>query len=242
MPGGVNAPFGGSPDALWGLVVTVPTAHGGACFDHASFGLRPFEAAIGSEIFRGWERSIAQREAGGGKKCRNRAFARCAACIALALLGLWSAPTVLAHAAQDSLTAMLAGAASAVPVDDTGTMVLDPSLALQWAPHRSQSGSTIVSASTQVNVQLNLANWQGRHARIYMVLTRGSGATVRASWTSGGRLLPGALLSGERALVYAGAITTPTLRDVLLIQLEADSRRLVQPQALSFAFEIEVNP
>lgn len=73
-----------------------------------------------------------------------------------------------------------------------------------------------------------------------MTLPRGAGPAVRASWQTGGTLLAGSLLSGERALVYAGPIAAPVLRDLLDITLEADGNRLQQPETLSFGFEFEV--
>jgi hypothetical protein len=127
-------------------------------------------------------------------------------------------------------------------VDDSGTVVLDPVLQMQWQPAGRSASSPLVSASTRVSVQLNLLPWVGRNGRIYMTLPRASGPTVRATWQTGGTLLPGELLSGERALVYAGAINGPLLRDIIDIKLEADGARLSGSEALTFGFEIEVDP
>ena len=148
------------------------------------------------------------------------------------LTALLAAIAVLPSAAAD------AQSAGAYRVDDSGTVVVEPVLPMQWRP----GGSSIVSASTRVNVQLNLAPWNGRSGRIYMTLPRGAGPTVRATWQTGGVMLPGTLLSGERALVYSGPIASALLRDLIDIRLEADSMRLLQPQALAFGFEIEVDP
>jgi hypothetical protein len=74
-----------------------------------------------------------------------------------------------------------------------------------------------------------------------MLLPRTPGPTIRASWQTGGTLLPGVVLSGERALVYAGAISTSQMRDILDLKLEVDGTRLSGAQALAFAFEIEVD-
>ncbi len=73
-----------------------------------------------------------------------------------------------------------------------------------------------------------------------MTLPRTAGPTVRAAWQTGGMLLPGSLISGDRALVYAGPVNTPLMRDLIDINLVADGVRLVQPEALAFGFEIEV--
>lgn len=127
-------------------------------------------------------------------------------------------------------------------VDDSGTVVLDPFLEMEWRPDGTAGGSSIVSGSTRVSVQLNLASFVGRTGRIYMTLPRTSGPTVRASWRTGGGLLPGSLISGERALVYAGPIGSAILRDIIDLKLEVDSARLAAPESLSFGFEIELAP
>lgn len=127
-------------------------------------------------------------------------------------------------------------------VDDSGTVVLDPFLEMQWQPAGPAAGSSIVSASTRVSIQLNLALWVGQAGRIYMTLPRSSGPTVRASWRTGGGLLAGSLISGERTLVYSGPIGSAILRDIIDLKLEVDSTRLTNPETLSFGFEIELIP
>jgi hypothetical protein len=142
--------------------------------------------------------------------------------------------------AQEAAPAMTDS--SAFRVDDTGTVVLDPVLEMLWQPSsQPRADASLVSASTRVSVQLNVAGWEGRSGRIYMSLPRTSGPSVRATWKTGGALIPGTLLSGQRSLVYAGPIARPILRDLIEIKLEADGSRLVQPEALSFGFEIEVD-
>lgn len=159
-----------------------------------------------------------------------------------------------AVALATSLCAASVGPASAQPapatepgtqtfrVDDSGTVVLDPFLEMQWQPTGPAGGSSIVSASTRVSIQLNLAPWIGRAGRIYMTLPRSSGPTVRASWRTGGGLLAGSLISGERTLVYSGPIGSAILRDIIDLKLEVDSTRLAGPESLSFGFEIELAP
>jgi hypothetical protein len=126
-------------------------------------------------------------------------------------------------------------------VDDSGTVVLDPVLEMQWQPPGASGSTSLVSASTRVSIQLNLAAWVGRTGRIYMTLPRSPGPTVRATWRTGGTLLPGTVLSGDRTLVYAGPVTSPVMRDLIDIALEADGARLSQPEALAFGFEIELD-
>lgn len=126
-------------------------------------------------------------------------------------------------------------------VDDSGTVVVDPVLEMQWQPPGRTGTTSLVSASTRVSVQLNLASWVGRSGRIYMTLPRSAGPTVRATWSTGGTLLSGTLVSGDRALVYAGPVSSPLLRDLIDIEMEADGARLAQPEALAFGFEIEID-
>jgi len=126
-------------------------------------------------------------------------------------------------------------------VDDSGTVVLDPVLEMQWQPPGATGSTSLVSASTRVSIQLNLASWVGRTGRIYMTLPRSPGPTVRATWRTGGTLLPGTVISGDRTLVYAGPVTSPVMRDLIDIALEADGARLSQPEALAFGFEIELD-
>lgn len=126
-------------------------------------------------------------------------------------------------------------------VDDSGTVVLDPVLEMQWQPPGRSGSTSLVSASTRVSIQLNLASWVGRSGRIYMTLPRTPGPTVRATWRTGGTLLPGSVLSGDRTLVYAGTVTGPVIRDLIDIALEADGTRLSRPEALAFGFEIELD-
>jgi hypothetical protein len=141
--------------------------------------------------------------------------------------------------AQESPTSTPSG--QVFRVDDSGTVVVDPVLEMQWQPPGRTGTTSLVSASTRVSVQLNLASWVGRSGRIYMTLPRTAGPTVRATWTTGGTLLSGTLISGDRALVYAGPVSSPLLRDLIDIELEADGARLAQPEALAFGFEIEID-
>lgn len=155
-------------------------------------------------------------------------------CVALWCVAAGFLPPALA---QDQLPA----SGRVFRVDDTGTVVLDPVLQMQWQPPGRSGSTSLVSASTRVSVQLNLVAWVGRAGRIYMTLPRAPGPTVRATWKTGGTLLPGTLLSGDRALVYAGPVTGPVMRDLIEIALEADGARLTQPEALAFGFEIELD-
>ena len=147
----------------------------------------------------------------------------------------------LAGPASAQVAASASPASRTFRVDDTGTFVLDPYLQMQWQPFGRGGATNIVSANTKVSVQLNLSPWLGQAGRIYMTLPRTSGPTVRASWTTGGVLLPGTVVSGDRSLVYQGPITAVSMRDVMAIKLEADGSRLGDAEALAFGFEIEID-
>ncbi len=157
----------------------------------------------------------------------------------LALIGGAIMGLTVPTKAQDNPTAMTSG--QIFRVDDSGTVVVDPIVEMQWQPPGRTGTTSLVSASTRVSVQLNLGAWVGNSGRIYMTLPRSAGPTVRATWRTGGTLLPGSLVSGDRTLVYAGPVSTPLLRDLIDIELEADGARLAQPEALAFGFEIEID-
>jgi len=56
-----------------------------------------------------------------------------------------------------------------------------------------------------------------------------------------GRLLPGAVRSGERTLVHAGLIDADTLEDTLRLSIQADGRDLARGEQLAFSFEIDLD-
>ena len=154
----------------------------------------------------------------------------------VAMYALWST------AGQSQETKPGATGVQTFKVDDSGTVVFDPVVSMQWQPSGPARGSQIASATTRVSVQLNLAEWVGSSGRIYMSLPQTSGPIVRATWQTGGTLLGGSMISGQRALVFAGSIASPGMRDLFDIRLEVDGSKLFQPEALAFGFEIEVNP
>lgn len=133
--------------------------------------------------------------------------------------------------------------AAAVRIDETGTVVSDPVVNMKWrTPSAGRVMDNTVEATLRVDVRLNLAPWINQQSRIYMVLAPVNSDRVRARWTTQGRLLPGTLTSGERALVYQGPAAPATLVESLLLTLETDGQRLTQQQTLNFHFEIEVSP
>ncbi len=75
-----------------------------------------------------------------------------------------------------------------------------------------------------------------------MKLPEQPGRTVTASWSTRGRLLPGTLRAGERALVYNGTIPAGMIEDTQRLRIEADGRLLRPSEQLEFTFEIDLDP
>ena len=133
--------------------------------------------------------------------------------------------------------------AATFAVDDSGSHVRQPLVRTKWvdvAPTRKASSA--ISGVLVVDVELNTSAWKGKAGKIYITLAQTSAAgPVQASWTSQSEvLLPGNLQSGERVLVFDGAIDSDLLRDTLTITLRADGNRVLRPEILNFTFEIDI--
>lgn len=152
-------------------------------------------------------------------------FCFIAPAVALALM-LWALPV---------------GAAT-YRVDDSATIPLESSAVLRWrhiAP--SRGGDNTVEGSTTVQIRLNLSPWLKRQGRVFLVLPEQPPGRINVRWTTQGRLLPGQLVSGQRALIFAGPITTPALDEILTLRIETDGTRLSSTYRLAFHFEIDVD-
>jgi hypothetical protein len=139
------------------------------------------------------------------------------------------------------LAASTAGARTIV-LDDTGTLPYDTPLTLHWqqppAAHRSAANTPLIG-TTAIRVRLNVGAYLHRQARIYLTLPAQPPATLTASWTTQGRLLPGRVVAGQRTLVYQGPITTPYLEEVLQLTLNVDARALRQLYHVNFQFQMD---
>ncbi len=138
--------------------------------------------------------------------------------------------------------AHLPAGAATYRVDDSATIPQESSAILRWrqlAP--SRSGDNTVEGGTTVQVRLNLAPWQRRNGRLYLVLPEQPPGRVAVRWTTQGRLLPGQLVTGQRALVFAGPITSPLIDETLVLRIETDGTRLSSSHRLNFHFEIDVD-
>lgn len=152
------------------------------------------------------------------------------------------ATSVATLAATCGVLLPVASFAATYRVDDSGTIPFDSTATLRWrfaAPVRS--GDNTVEGATTIQVRLNLAPWLKRDGRLYLVLPAQPVSDVTVRWTTQGRLLPGKLAAGQRALVYAGPISEPFLVETLALQIEADGTRLSGTHRLDFHFEIDVD-
>jgi len=125
-------------------------------------------------------------------------------------------------------------------IDDSGTLPYDAPLVLRWqqlSPRRPVNNR--VSGTLTVRVKLHVAPWIRRTGRIYLMLPAQQPGAMSASWSTQGRLLPGRLTSGTRALVYSGLITTPFIEDVLQLTLDVDGTQMRQLYHVNFRFEMD---
>lgn len=151
---------------------------------------------------------------------------------------------VFRRVALAALCGLLASAAGANPhrLDDSLSHTVPPNVQMQWLPLKSgQPFAGGMEAGLRVNIRIDTRDWIGRSGRIYMVLPRDEASTVEAVWTTRGRLQAGRLVSGERALVFAGPITTPTLEDQLQMRLRSHADWQSNSRRLNFHFELDAD-
>ncbi|NDY93459.1 hypothetical protein [Ideonella livida] len=149
------------------------------------------------------------------------------------------APRLVGWAAL-ALVAQLSGVAPAAAnphrLDDTGTHTMPPQVQMQW---RERADG--MQAQVRVRVRLDTRPWIGRSGRIHLVLDRDETSTLEARWTSQGPLQGGVLRSGERALVWAGTLTTATLEDQFLMHLSTGTDWRGNIRRLNFRFEFDAD-
>jgi hypothetical protein len=127
-------------------------------------------------------------------------------------------------------------------LDDTGTYTVPPVVRLQWRERPDTApGATGMEATMRVQVRIDTQQWIGRRGRIYLVLARDETHSIEARWTTQGRLLPGRLQSGERALVWAGTVAAPTLEDQLQMALISGADWQASTRRLNFHFEFDAD-
>jgi hypothetical protein len=126
-------------------------------------------------------------------------------------------------------------------VDDTGTTLSTPTSQLRWrsfGPGRDRDNQ--VEASMRVALRLNLTSWLGKNIRLYQRMTNaGDSGSFHVSWRGQGRLLPGTLQGGGRALVFEGVVTEAFLLEALDLNITGDGRNMAGFQALELYFEVD---
>ena len=138
------------------------------------------------------------------------------------------------------LAISLPAAAKTTVIDDSGTLPNDAPLALTWQQLSPRPPvNNLMTGTLSIRVKLNVAPWLRRSGRIYLRLPAQPPGAMKASWTTLGRLLPGELATGTRALVYAGPITTPFIEDVLQLTLNVDASQMQQVYHVNFTFEMD---
>ena len=134
----------------------------------------------------------------------------------------------------------LPASARSVAIDDSGTLPYNATLAMRWREISPRTrASTEMVGALDLRVRLNVSPWLRHRGHIYMVLPAQAPGTISATWTTNGRLLPGQLSTGGRALIYAGPITTAFLEDMVHLTVTVDGRRMVQSYPVSFRFEMD---
>ena len=92
-----------------------------------------------------------------------------------------------------------------------------------------------------VAVRLTFEPWLNRSGRVFLVVPEQGTPSVRVSWRTQGRLLPGEISPGQRVLVYEGPISVPFLDETLALKIQADGRQLPEMRSLAFHFEIDTD-
>lgn len=132
--------------------------------------------------------------------------------------------------------------ANPVRLDDSLSYTVPPNVQMQWLPFaRSQMNAGGMEAWVTVNIRIDTRDWIGRSGRIYMVLPRDEASSIEAVWTTQGRLQAGRLVSGERALVFAGTIPGATLEDQMQVRLRSNADWTSNSRRLNFHFELDTN-
>jgi hypothetical protein len=127
-------------------------------------------------------------------------------------------------------------------LDDSLSYTVPPNVQMQWLPFaRSRMNSGGMEAWVTVNIRIDTRDWIGRSGRIYMVLPRDEASSIEAVWTTQGRLQAGRLVSGERALVFAGTIPGATLEDQMRVRLRSNADWTSNSRRLNFHFELDAN-
>jgi hypothetical protein len=126
-------------------------------------------------------------------------------------------------------------------IDDSGTQALEPAVGMHWksaSPVRSPDGNLMLGTTT-IRVRINVIPWLRRSGRIYLALAAQQPGPIGLSWVTQGRLLPGALQSGNRVLVYSGRITSAFMEDTLRFQFTVNGALMRRAVPVTYHFEMD---
>jgi hypothetical protein len=140
-----------------------------------------------------------------------------------------------------SLAHLSVASATSVPIDDSGTQLLEPAVSMRWQsaiPQRS-GNNRLMTGTTQVHLRMNVARWMHHYGHIYLVLPAQPPGPITASWNTEGVLRPGKVSSGSRTLIYAGPITQPFMQDVLTLQFSIDGTLMQRATPVNFQLEMD---
>jgi hypothetical protein len=128
-----------------------------------------------------------------------------------------------------------------VTIDDSGTQVLDPAVAMRWktaTPARNAADNVMVGGTT-VRVRINVMPWLKHSGKIYLSLPMQQPGPISAVWSAQGQFRSGQMRSGDRILVYSGPITTPFMEDVLRFQFSVNGVLMRRSFPVNFHFEMD---
>ena len=130
--------------------------------------------------------------------------------------------------------------AGSVKLDDAGSYAEQPNVRMQWRSAIASTGPSVATeARVRVHIRIDTRPYAGQQGRVYMVLPLDAGQPLRAEWQTEGRLLPGSVVSGGRALVYSGPLPSDALEDQLSVRLSSDVGWLSDSRRLNFHFELD---
>jgi len=141
------------------------------------------------------------------------------------------------------LTGLCAGAAFSETrrLEDPLSHTVPPAAQMEWLPQTPGDRDGGMETWVRVNVQIDTRDWVGRSGRIYMVLPRDQASPIEAVWTANGPLRSGRLVSGERALVWAGTIAGDSLKDQIQVRLRSGPDWHSTSRRLNFHFELDTD-
>ena len=152
-------------------------------------------------------------------------------------------PLRLRRVAAVLLAGLCASAAFAEThrLEDPLSHTVPPTAQMEWLPQTPGDRDGGMETWVRVNVQIDTRDWVGRSGRIYMVLPRDQASSIEAVWTANGPLRSGRLVSGERALVWAGTIASDSLNDQIQVRLRSGPDWHSASRRLNFHFELDTD-